>query len=89
MPLSDQLSPSVDPTTRDYVRALIAETVATLMAHIDNLQAADASTQNDLKENAGTLAARITKLESKLNSDDKVMLTKAKLIRFMKEANIA
>ncbi len=82
-PSSAQLAANVQPLIRDYVEAKVSEeigkVVADLSIKIESVMAQEAIT--DVKD-------RLESAESSMRVDDKYSLTRAKLIRLMREMGI-
>lgn len=75
---------------RDWVKAIIAETVASEIAVLkaNLLESIEQNKNCSCANLIDEVITRLTKVEERYEEDDKFSLTRAKLLRFMKEQGL-
>lgn len=77
------------PLARDWIKAIVAETAATTTGNIQQHISETAPQKCSCSGLVDDLLRRIEYLEHRADADDKYVLTKGKLIEFMKKSGIA
>lgn len=79
---------SLTPQQRQYIDLFVAEKVAEATSSILQSAQTISDNYNQLLDKISTLFAQVEAYESKFRDDSKYLLTRAKLISFMKEHNL-